>query len=222
MDGLKDWDLLRSEERTPEADARRVATISAEFERGFDALRDVGPCVTIFGSARFEEDNPYYGLARTTAAAFGEAGFAVMTGGGPGIMEAANRGAHETGTASIGCTIELPFEQAGNPYVDVEIPFHYFFARKVCLVRYSQAFILMPGGCGTLDELFETATLIQTGKTLGVPLVLMGTDFWQPITDFVSSSLVGGGTISPGDLDFFHATDDPAEAVAYVMSRLSG
>lgn len=220
MDGLRDWELLRSDERTPGADAARVATIVAEFERGFDALRDVGPCVTIFGSARFGEESPYYPLARAAAGAFGEAGFAVMTGGGPGLMEAANRGAREVGAPSIGCTIELPFERAGNSHLDLEIPFHYFFARKVCLVRYSQAFILMPGGFGTLDELFETATLIQTKKTLGFPLVLMGMDFWQPITEFVFTSLVGDGTISPGDLDFFHATDEPAEAVDYVRERL--
>ena len=220
MDGLKDWDLLRSDERTPEADAARVATIASEFERGFQALRDVGPCVTIFGSARLDDGSPYYDLARATAEAFGTAGFAIMSGGGPGIMEAANRGARDAGAPSIGCTIELPFEQAGNPYVDTEIPFHYFFARKVCLVRYSQGFILMPGGFGTLDELFETATLIQTGKTHGFPLVLMGTDFWEPITDFVSNSLIGDHTISPDDLGFFHATDDPDEAVAFVAGTV--
>ena len=220
MDGLRDWDLLQSDERTPTADAERVATIAAEFERGFNALRDVGPCITMFGSARLASGSSYYELAKETAAAFGREGFAVMSGGGPGIMEAANRGAHDVGARSIGCTIELPFEQAGNAYVDTEIPFHYFFARKVCLVRYSQAFIPMPVGFGTHDELFETATLIQTGKTRGFPIVLMGTDFWEPITEFVAHSLIGDHTISPDDLEFFHATDDPSEAVAYVEAAL--
>ncbi len=222
MNGLRDWELLRATERTPAADAERIATITSEFERGFEVLREVGPCITIFGSARFTEDHPSYRLTRATAAAFGSHGFAIMSGGGPGVMEAANRGARDVGATSIGCTIEIPHEQTGNPYIDIEIPFHYFFARKVCLVRYSQAFVLMPGGFGTLDELFETATLIQTGKMPGFPLVLMGTEFWEPITSFVTTSLVGGGTISEEDLEFFRATDDPDDAVRYVEEHLSG
>lgn len=215
-----DRELLRNGDRTTDADAERLAQITAEFERGFDALRDVGPCVTIFGSARFDENHRYYDLTRRTAAAFGSAGFAVMSGGGPGAMEAANRGAREVGARSIGCTIELPFERSGNKYMDTEVSFRYFFARKVCLVRYSQAFILMPGGFGTLDEAFETATLIQTGKMPGFPLVLMGTEFWEPITEFVTESLVRVGTVDPEDRDFFYAADDPSVAVRHVQDTL--
>ena len=216
-----DRELLRNGERSEEADAHRIAEITAQFERGFSALRDVGPCVTIFGSARFSEEHPFYDLTRRTARAFGDAGFAVMSGGGPGVMEAANRGAREAGALSIGCTIELPFEQSGNQYMDIQVPFQYFFARKVCLVRYSQAFILMPGGFGTLDEVFETATLIQTGKMPGFPLVLMGEEFWDPITSFVTDSLVRMETIDPEDRDFFYATDDPADAVRHVGDALT-
>jgi uncharacterized protein (TIGR00730 family) len=217
-----DRDLLRNGERTVEADAARVDEITEEFRQAFDALRDVGLCVTIFGSARFDDEHRYYDLTRRTAAAFGSAGFAVMSGGGPGVMEAANRGASDVGARSIGCTIELPFEQAGNDYMDTEIAFKHFFARKVCLVRYSQAFILMPGGFGTLDEVFETATLIQTGKMPGFPLVLMGTEFWQPITEFVTQSMVKEQTIDEADRDFFYATDNPEDAVRLVESKLAG
>lgn len=215
-----DLELLRPSDRSPGADAERISEITSQFTLGFDALREVGRCVTVFGSARFEPGHRYYELARATGAAFAEAGFAVMTGGGPGIMEAANRGASEAGGRSIGCTIELPFEQGGNPYVDTEVEFHHFFARKVMLVRYAQAFVMMPGGFGTLDELFETATLIQTGKMRGFPMVLMGTEFWDPITEFVTQSLIAEETINPEDRDLFGATDDPDEAVALVRSKL--
>ncbi len=220
---MDDFDiaLLTETARSVEADEARIELIRSEFERGFEALRDLGRCVTIFGSARFDEDHRYYDLARRTGAAFAEAGFAVMTGGGPGIMEAGNRGAHEAGGRSIGCAIELPMEQDTNPYLDTEVMFNHFFTRKVILVRYSQAFVMMPGGFGTLDELFETATLIQTDKMPGFPMVLMGTDFWGPITQFVTESLMAEQTISPEDRELFLATDDPCEAVSMVTAALA-
>lgn len=218
---MLDRDLLQDPQRSPEIDEGRLANIAQEFRMGFENLREIGPCITFFGSARLGEGHRYYDLARRSAAAFGRAGFAVMTGGGPGIMEAANRGAQDTGTLSLGCTIELPREQTGNGYLDREIRFSHFFARKVMLVRYSQAFVLLPGGFGTLDELFETATLIQTGKMRRFPLVLMGLDFWRPITEFVTESLVREGTISGGDRRYFFATDEPDDAVRHVLEALA-
>jgi len=212
--------VLRQGDRSREADDARLEVIAEEFRTGFEALRDLGPCVTVFGSARFEEDHRYYRLARRAAASFGEAGFAVMTGGGPGVMEAANRGARDVGALSLGCTIALPNEQTSNPYIDREIRFRHFFARKVMLVRYSQAFVLMPGGFGTLDEVFETATLMQTGIMLDFPLVLMGTGFWNPITHFVTESLLAETTIDEADRRYFYATDEPEAAVDHVTSRL--
>ena len=162
----------------------RAGRIFCEFIRGFRTLHFVGPCVTVFGSARFTENHPYYELARQCGAELAKAGFTVMTGGGPGIMEAANRGAKETGGRSIGCNIQLPREQKPNPFVDQWITFRYFFVRKVMLVKYSYAFIALPGGLGTLDEIFETATLIQTGKIRDFPLVLMGKEYWRPLLEF--------------------------------------
>src|SRR5712691_750720 len=163
----------------------RAVKIFFEFMRGFRALHFVGPCVTVFGSTRFREDHPYYALAREVGARLARAGFTVMTGGGPGIMEAANRGAKEAGGRSIGCNIELPQEQKPNPYLDKWITFRHFYVRKVMLVKYSYAFIALPGGFGTLDEIFETAVLIQTGKIREFPLVIMGREFWQPLLDFM-------------------------------------
>jgi uncharacterized protein (TIGR00730 family) len=164
----------------------RLLRIGNEFLRGFRRLHFVGPCVTVFGSARFTEDNPYYQLARETSALIAKAGFTVMTGGGPGIMEAANRGAKEAGGRSIAATIELPHEQSSNPYLDLEVPFHYFFVRKVMLVKYSYAFVVMPGGFGTLDELFEIATLVQTGKVVEDPDRLLIVDDPQEVVDLIS------------------------------------
>ena len=218
--GQNDVDLLHGD-RSTEEDRDRLEGILEEFRTGFDALRNIGPCVTFFGSARFGEEHQYYRLARATAAAFGGAGFAIMTGGGPGVMEAANRGATDVGALSIGCAIDLPREQATNGYVDQVIDFRHFYARKVMLVRYSQAFVLMPGGFGTLDEVFETATLIQTGKILSFPMVLMGVEFWEPITHFVTESLIREATIDAEDRELFYLTDDPDEAVGYVLARLS-
>ncbi len=183
-----------------------------EFVRGFRQLHFVGPCVTVFGSARFGESNPYYAMAREMGRRIARMGLTVMTGGGPGIMEAANRGARDEGGASVGCNIELPQEQKPNPYLDKMIEFRYFFVRKVMLVKYSYAFVIMPGGFGTMDELFETATLVQTGKISQFPIVLMGSDYWQPLLDFVRNNMVRAGTISSDDARMLPLTDDPEEA----------
>jgi uncharacterized protein (TIGR00730 family) len=194
----------------------RTIRIFFEFVHGYRALHFVGPCVTVFGSARFSENHPYYALGREVGARLARAGFTVMTGGGPGIMEAANRGAREVGGRSIGCNIELPHEQRPNLYVDRWITFRHFFVRKVMLVKYSYAFVALPGGFGTLDELFETVTLIQTGKIHEFPLVLIGVEYWRPLVDFIQGTLVKAATIDPGDADRIVMTDSPAEAVALI------
>ncbi|HLC42383.1 MAG TPA: TIGR00730 family Rossman fold protein [Methylomirabilota bacterium] len=194
----------------------RALRIFFEFIRGFRALHFAGPCVTVFGSARFTEGHRYYQLAREVGALLARAGFTVMTGGGPGIMEAANRGAKEAGGRSIGCNIDLPQEQQPNAYLDRWITFRYFFVRKVMLVKYSYAFVALPGGFGTLDEIFETVTLIQTGKIRHFPLVLIGTDFWRPLIDFIRNELVRAGTIDQTDASYLMVTDSPAEAVTSI------
>jgi uncharacterized protein (TIGR00730 family) len=193
----------------------RAIRIFFEFIRGFRALHFVGPCVTVFGSARFTETHRYYALARRVGALLASDGFTVITGGGPGIMEAANRGAREAGGRSIGCNIELPQEQKPNAYLDRWLIFRHFFVRKVMLVKYSYAFIAMPGGFGTLDEVTEAATLIQTGKISHFPLVLMGVEFWKPLLEFMRGTLVKEGTIDAEDVDFL-VTDSPEEAAAHV------
>ncbi|VAX42543.1 hypothetical protein MNBD_PLANCTO03-997 [hydrothermal vent metagenome] len=200
----------------------RAARIFGECIKGFRALHFTGPCVTVFGSARFAEDHQYYTMAREVGAGLAKAGFAVMTGGGPGVMEAANRGAKEAGGISIGCNIKLPKEQEPNPYLDKFIEFHYFFIRKVMLVKYSDAFIVLPGGFGTMDELFEVGTLIQTGKLEKFPVVMMGRDYFRPLGDFVRETMVSEGTIDAEDLHLFTATDDPAEAVSRVVACCPG
>jgi uncharacterized protein (TIGR00730 family) len=197
----------------------RALRIFWEFIRGFRALHFVGPCVTVFGSARFKEDHAFYHLAREVGRLLARKGFAVMTGGGPGIMEAANRGARDVGGISIGCNIELPSEQEPNPYLDRFITFRHFYIRKVMLVKYSYAFIAMPGGFGTLDEVFETATLIQTGKIKDFPLVLVGKEFWAPLFDFMQERLITRKTIDPIDLARIHITDSAQEAVDFVAER---
>ncbi len=197
-------------------EALRVWRIASEFVRGFRQLHFVGPCVTVFGSARFKEDNRYYGLAREMGGRIAGMGLTTMTGGGPGIMEAANRGAREAGGKSIGCNIVLPMEQQPNPYVDKFIEFRYFFVRKVMLVKYSYAFICMPGGYGTLDELFEAMTLVQTRKIHSFPVILMGADYWAPLLEFCRSTLLAEATISPEDIDLLTVTDSPDEAVSVI------
>ena len=187
-----------------------------EFVRGFQRLGSLGRCVTVFGSARFSEEHEYYELARQVGQRLAHEGFTVMTGGGPGVMEAANRGAKEAGGLSIGCNIQLPMEQKPNPYLDRFVEFEHFFVRKVMLVKYSKAFIVMPGGFGTLDEVFETATLMQTEKIESFPIVGMGSRFWGALDDFVRNSLLSEGTISPSDLDLFQSTDSVDEAIRIV------
>jgi uncharacterized protein (TIGR00730 family) len=189
--------------------------VFCEFIRGFRALHFVGPCVTVFGSARFREEHRFYDMARRLGALLARDGFTVMTGGGPGVMEAANRGAKEAGGRSIGCNIELPHEQTPNAYLDRWVTFRHFFVRKVMLVKYSYGYIAMPGGFGTLDEMTEAATLIQTEKISHFPLVLMGVDFWKPLLEFMRGTLVKEGTIGPDDVDFL-VTDSPEEAAAHV------
>jgi uncharacterized protein (TIGR00730 family) len=196
----------------------RLIRIFVEFLRGFRALHFVGPCVTVFGSARFTETHPYYQLSREVGDRLARAGFTVMTGGGPGIMEAANRGAKEAGGYSVGCNIKLVREQHPNPYLDKYITFRYFFVRKVMLVKYSYAFVALPGGFGTLDEIFETATLIQTGKIQDFPLVLIGKEFWRPLLDFFQQRLIREQTIDPVDIQRFLVTDSPEEAVLAIRT----
>ncbi len=186
-----------------------------EFMRGFRALHFVGPCVTVFGSARFDESHEYYAIARQMGARLARLGLTVMTGGGPGIMEAANRGAREAGGTSIGCNIELPMEQAPNPYLDRIVTFRYFFVRKVMLVKYSHGFLVMPGGFGTCDELFEALTLVQTRKIDDFEIVLMGKSYWRPILDALGERMIALGTIDAADLNFIHLTDDLDEAMGY-------
>ena len=199
----------------------RLLRICADFVRGVRGLHFVGPCVTVFGSARFTENHPYYELAREMGQRLGRAGFTVMTGGGPGIMEAANRGARDVGARSVGCNIILPQEQRHNDYLDLWLEFHYFFLRKMMLVKYSYAFVVLPGGFGTMDEIFETATLIQTGKIRDFPLVLMGVDFWRPLVDLFRDSMIPESTISPLDVDRLLLTDSPDEAMSRIMSSVT-
>ncbi len=198
--------------RTRGGELVRVLKIGHEFIKGFRRLHFVGPCVTVFGSARFKEDHRYYQLARDTSARISKLGFTIMTGGGPGIMEAANRGARDAGGPSIGCNITLPMEQEPNPYLDKFIEFNYFFVRKVMLVKYSYAFVVLPGGFGTMDELFESVTLVQTDKIKDFPIILMGVDFWSPLIDFLKNRMVLERTISPHDLDLLTVTDSPEHA----------
>ncbi|MEM9373371.1 MAG: TIGR00730 family Rossman fold protein [Planctomycetota bacterium] len=195
----------------------RSVRIFAEFIRGFRQLHFLGPTVTVFGSARFGPGHGYSRLARDLGAALADAGYATMTGGGPGIMEAANRGAREAGGLSIGCNIQLPMEQEPNPFLDKFVEFRYFFVRKVMLVKYSDAFVAMPGGFGTLDEIFETAVLIQTGKIERFPMILMGSDFWAEPMAFIKNRMVNEGVISPGDPDLLRLTDDCDEAVRWIQ-----
>lgn len=199
-------------------DPWRVLRIQSEFVEGFDTLADITKGVTIFGSARTGPDDPQYAAAEETARLLAHAGFAVITGAGPGIMEAANKGAKLAGGRSIGCNIELPFEQGANPYVDTLINFRYFFVRKTMFIKYSNAFVIFPGGFGTLDELFEALTLIQTGKIYQFPVILFGRHYWAGLVRWLNSRVLGEQKISPGDMDLLLVTDDPEEAAQAVIA----
>ncbi|HEX7498630.1 MAG TPA: TIGR00730 family Rossman fold protein [Candidatus Limnocylindrales bacterium] len=216
----EDERLLASSARPAflDSDPWRALRILAEFVEGFDALGAVGKAVTIFGSARLHEGDPYYSKARELAGLLAKEGFAVITGGGPGIMEAANRGCHEAGGLSIGCNIELPHEQSVNAYVDLGVEFRYFFARKTMFVKYADGFAIFPGGFGTLDELFESLTLIQTGKIRHFPVVLVGKEYWGGLLDWIRKSAVGHGAVAPTDLDLIQITDDMEEACALLTA----
>ncbi|GCF10804.1 TIGR00730 family Rossman fold protein [Dictyobacter arantiisoli] len=192
-------------------DPWRVFRIIGEFVNGFDVLAHIPPSIAIFGSARTKTDNPYYAAAQETARLLAEAGFGIITGGGPGVMEAANKGAQEGGNLSIGCNIELPFEQASNPYLDISLDFRYFFVRKTLFVKYSSAFIIFPGGFGTMDELFEALTLIQTKKVSNFPVILYGSQYWNGLMDWLRGTMLEVENISPTDLDLLRVSDDPQE-----------
>src|SRR5215211_3599688 len=199
-------------------DAARLRRIEAELREGFKKLSHVGKAVSIFGSARTPRDDPMYAKARETAAELGRAGFSIITGGGPGIMEAGNRGARDAAVPSIGLDIELPHEQFENPYVDISLDFHYFFARKVMFVRYASAFVVFPGGFGTLDELFEAATLRQTGKIRHFPIVLFGTAYWEGLVGWLRNTVARESNIAPADVDTLLVTDSVSEVLRIVLA----
>jgi uncharacterized protein (TIGR00730 family) len=202
-----------------DTDPWRALRILSEFVEGFDAMAAVGRAVTVFGSARTRPEDPLYELGRTVGRKLAEAGYAVITGGGPGTMEAANRGCQEGGGLSVGCNIELPHEQGLNPYVDLGVEFRYFFARKTMFVKYAEAFVILPGGFGTMDELFEALTLIQTEKVRHFPVVLMGRGYWAGLLDWIRDTLLVAGTVSERDLDLLQITDDPDEAVRIIAAH---
>jgi uncharacterized protein (TIGR00730 family) len=199
------------------SDPWRVLRIQAEFVEGFGTMSELGPAICVFGSARTKPEDPAYATAELIGRRLAESGRAVITGGGPGIMEAANRGAAAAGGVSVGLGIELPMESGLNPYVNLGINFRYFFVRKTMFVKYAQGFVVMPGGFGTLDELFESLTLVQTRKVTSFPVVLFGRDYWQGLLDWLAGAALAAGTISPGDLDLLHLTDDVDEAVALAL-----
>lgn len=223
--GTEDAQLLQSapdpEERAEAvrvSESWRVLRIMGEFVWGFDNLADVQNGVTMFGSARTREGNLYYEKAVELGALLAQNGIPVITGGGPGIMEAGNKGAGEAGGLSVGCNIELPFEQRGNAYANRPLYFKFFFVRKIMFVKYSTAFVVFPGGYGTLDELFEALTLIQTGKVSNFPVILFGKSYWQGMVDWLQNTVAKAGNVHPGDLQLFHVTDDPGEAVKIVLA----
>ncbi|HSO28988.1 MAG TPA: TIGR00730 family Rossman fold protein [Candidatus Sulfomarinibacteraceae bacterium] len=197
-------------------DPWRALRILAEFVEGFDALAELGPAITVFGSARIGRESPIYSKAREIGYRLAKEGYAIITGGGPGAMEAANRGCQEGGGISVGCNIELPHEQDINPYVDLSVEFRYFFARKTMFVKYADGFVILPGGFGTMDELFEALTLIQTGKVRHFPIILVGSAFYGGLLDWIRSRLLADGMIDAGDLDLIAVTDDPAEVIEIV------
>jgi uncharacterized protein (TIGR00730 family) len=216
-----DEEIIAAQEtavRSTLTDEDRLGRIADELRAGFDALSGVGAAASFFGSARTPAGDPEYTLARETARLVGESGLAVITGGGPGIMEAANRGAKDADACSIGLNIELPFEQGGNPYCDIELEFHYFFARKIMFVRYASGFVVFPGGFGTMDELFEALTLTQTGKITEFPVILFGSDYWGGLVDWLRERMLTEGNISPDDLNLFKVVDEPTEVRELLMS----
>jgi uncharacterized protein (TIGR00730 family) len=213
--------LQRQEPQFVHEDPWRVMRISAEFVEGFDAMAGVPTAICVFGSARIGEDDPTYRAARLLGSQLAQAGFAVITGGGPGIMEAANRGCREAGGLSVGCNIELPFEQDMNPYIDLGIEFRYFFVRKTVFVKYSEGFVVFPGGFGTLDELFEALTLTQTGKIQHFPVVLFGKQYWAGLEKWLSDPVLREGKVSTEDLDLFVVCDDPSDAVDHILKVLA-
>ncbi len=219
-----DFVLLDSARQTPDftqTDSWRVFRIMGEFVHAFEVMSKVGPAVCLFGSARLTPDHRYYKAAEATAEALAQHGLGVISGGGPGIMEAANKGAQKGGGLSVGCNIELPFEQKGNPYQDLSLHFHYFFCRKTIFVKYASAFVVFPGGFGTMDELFEAATLAQTGKIKQFPIVLFGSAYWKGLLDWMRATMdETEHCIGPRDLDLLRVTDDVEEAVRYVMEGL--
>jgi uncharacterized protein (TIGR00730 family) len=216
-----DEEILRSQESgvvQTQSEQERLLRVRRELEMGFGALEDVAPAISIFGSARTPEDHAEYTAAREVGRRLGERGYSIITGGGPGAMEAANRGARDAEAHSVGLNIDLPFEQHANPYLDVSLEFHYFFTRKVMFVRYASGFVVFPGGFGTLDEAFEALTLEQTDKVFDFPVVLVGTEFWSGLLDWIHDQLLGTGKISPRDVDLLHVTDDLDEVVERVTS----
>lgn len=204
--------------RSRREELRFTLEVMSEFIKGFRTFHFIGPSVTVFGSARFPEDNEFYIMAREVGKRLSETGFTVMTGGGPGLMEAANRGAKDAGGLSVGANIVLPFEQKPNPYLDKYVDFDYFFVRKVLLMKYSYAFVVMPGGAGTMDELFEALTLIQTRKVSNFPVVIMGREYWKNLIELLED-FVQKGTISPGDMKLFMLTDSVDEAVKHIETN---
>jgi len=217
MAPMEDRRILEAHDGDLVADAHRIGE---EFLEGFEAVERIDrPAITVFGSARLAEDDPVYAAARDVGRRLAEAGFAVVTGGGPGVMEAANRGAKEGGGLSVGFNIQLPHEQSPNPYLDISLTFRHFYARKTMFVKVAEGFVVFPGGFGTADELFEALTLIQTGKVLHFPVVLYGSDYWGELLDWIKGEVLADGMISPNDLDLLYVTDDLDEAVAQVRDR---
>ncbi|MEN3027907.1 MAG: TIGR00730 family Rossman fold protein [Aquificaceae bacterium] len=210
---------LIEELKIRQGDTWRVLKIMSEFVEGFDALSSVGPAITFFGSSRLTEEDHYYRMAYRTAFMLGSLGFHIVTGGGPGIMEAANRGGKDAGTLSVGLNIEIPAEQVPNPYQNLSLNFDYFFVRKVMLLRYSTAYLIFPGGFGTLDELFEALTLIQTNKSPPFPIILFGYDYWSKLIDFMRETMIGYRTISDSDLNLISLCNSPEEAVELVLDE---